>query len=126
MKSQLRDAQMTSTQMDNDVIRNQLEELDEMIRVLSSATNTINDDAQRLDRELGEHQMKLQRLTENVSNVKLGVEEQSALLQGMTRNLEILNQDLLSLQEKIDDMQNVSNDGTFTWKITKFQEKMSK
>jgi hypothetical protein len=41
-------------------------------------------------------------------------------------NQDILNQDLISLKEKIDDMQNVSYDGTFVWKITSFKEKMSK
>jgi chromosome segregation ATPase len=138
MKSQLRDAQMTSTQMDTDTPQtttttmdnnfavNQLEELYESISILSSGTQTLNEDAGRLNSDLLEHETKLQSLTENISQVKVAVEEENALLEGITRNLEILNQDLVSLTEKIDDMQYISYDGTFTWKITKVQEKMSK
>jgi chromosome segregation ATPase len=138
MKSQLRDAQMTSTQMDTDTPQtttttmdnnfavNQLEELYETISMLSRGTQTLNEDAERLNSDLLEHETKLQSLTENVSQVKVAVEEENALLEGITRNLEILNQDLVSLTEKIDDMQYISYDGTFTWKIPNLQEKMSK
>ena len=137
MKSQLRDAQMTSTQMDTDTPQttttidnnfamNQLEELYETIRILGNGAQTLNEDAERLNSELHEHETKLQSLIENASQVKVAVEEENALLEGIMRNVEILNQDLVSLQEKIDDMQHISYDGTFTWKITKFQEKMSK
>jgi chromosome segregation ATPase len=137
MRSQLRDGQMTSNEMDTDTPRtttaidnnfaiNQLKELHETIRVLGSGVETLNADTQRLNTNLLEHQIKLQRLTENVTNVKLGIEEESVVLDGVGRNLDILNQDLTSLAEKIDDMQYVSHDGTFTWKITNFRTKMSK
>ena len=137
MRSQLRDGQMTSNEMDTDTPRttttidnnfaiNQLEELHETIRVLGSGVETLNADTQRLNTNLLEHQIKLQRLTENVTNVKLGIEEESVVLDGVGRNLDILNQDLTSLGEKIDDMQYVSYDGTFTWNITNFRTKMSK
>jgi len=137
MKSQLRDAQMTTTQMDTDTPQitttignnfamNQSEELYETINILRSGTQALNEDAQRLNSELIEHETKLKSLMENVPQVKVAVEEENALLEGIMRNLEILNQDLISLNEKIDDMQYISYDGGFTWKITKFQEKMSK
>jgi len=138
MRSQLRDAQMTSTQMDTDTSQrttttidnnfavNQLEELYQTINILSSGTQTLNEDAGRLNSDLLEHETKLRSLTENVSQVKVAVEEENALLEGITRNLGLLNQDLVSLTEKIDDVQYISYDGTFTWKITKVQEKMSK
>jgi chromosome segregation ATPase len=118
--------QTTTTTMDNNFAVNQLEELYESISILSSGTQTLNDDAGRLNNDLLEHETKLQSLTENVSQVKVAVEEENALLEGITRNLEILNQDLVSLTEKIDDMQCISYDGTFTWKIPNLQEKMSK
>jgi hypothetical protein len=54
------------------------------------------------------------------------VEESHSFLQGVKHNQDILNQDLASLKEKINDMQYVSYDGTFVWKITNFKEKMSK
>jgi predicted nucleic acid-binding Zn-ribbon protein len=137
MKSQLRDGQSTSTEMDTNTSRttttidnnfamNQLQELHDTIALLGSGAETLNEDAQQLNTNLLEHQVKLQRLTENIANVKLGVEEASVLLDGVGRNLDILNQDLISLKEKIDDMQYVSYDGTFIWKITGVREKMSK
>jgi len=137
MKSQLRDAHMTSTQMDTDTPQttttmdtnfamNQLEELYETISILGNGAQTLNEDAQRLNSELHEHETKLQSLIENASQVKGAVEEENALLDGITRNLEILNHDLVSLQERIDDIQYISYDGTLTWKIPNFQEKMSK
>jgi len=137
MKSQLRDAGMTSTQMDTDTSQttttmdtnfamNQLEELYETINILGNGAQALNEDAERLNSELHEHETKLQSLIENASEVKVAVEEENPLLEGITRNLEILNQDLVSLQERIDDMQHTSYDGIFTWKITNFQEKMSK
>ncbi len=118
--------QTTTTTMDNNFAVNQLEELYETISMLSRGTQTLNEDAERLNSDLLEHETKLQSLTENVSQVKVAVEEENALLEGITRNLEILNQDLVSLTEKIDDMQYISYDGTFTWKIPNLQEKMSK
>jgi len=54
------------------------------------------------------------------------VEESHNFLQGVKHNQDILNQDLVSLKEKINDMQHGSYDGMFVWKITNFQEKMSK
>ncbi|CAF4286818.1 unnamed protein product, partial [Rotaria sordida] len=41
-------------------------------------------------------------------------------------NQEILQQDVASLKQKVDDMQYVSYDGTLIWKITSLHEKMSK
>ncbi len=137
MKSQLRDARTTSNQMDTDTPQttttidtnfamNLLEGLYETISILGNGAQTLNEDAQKLNSELHEHEAKLQSLIENTSQVKVAVEEENVLLEGITRNMELLNQDLMSLQERIDDMQYISYDGTLTWKIPNFQEKMSK
>ncbi|CAF3903083.1 unnamed protein product, partial [Rotaria sordida] len=136
MKLQLRDSQMISNQMnidtsrtttiiDNDFAINQLEELHEAISILASGTETLNRDVQRLNSEIVEYENKLQHLTETASNVKSSVEEEHGCYEAITRNLELLNQDLLSLEEKIDDIQYISYDGTFVWKIPKVQEKLA-
>jgi hypothetical protein len=65
-----------------------------------------------------------QTTTVAASDLQLSVEESHGFLQGVKHNQDILNQDLISLKENIDDMQNVSYDGTFVWKITSFKEKM--
>ena len=135
MKLQLRDSQMISNQMDTDTPRtttiidndfaiNQLEELHETISILASGTETLNGDIQRLNSEIIGYENRLQHLIETISNVKSSVEEEHGCYEAITRNLELLNQDLLSLQEKIDDIQCISYDRIFVWKITKVREKL--
>jgi hypothetical protein len=126
MKSQLRDAQTASTGMDTDYGLTQMQELNEIILILGNGVEILNEDTQRLNNELVEQRMKLQNLLENFSKVKLADEETNVFLEGVKPNHEILNQELVSLTKKIDDMQHVSYDGTYTWKITKFQERMGK
>jgi len=131
MKSQLFDSQMdidpsrTTTTTISDPATAQVQELYETLNILAGGIEALNDDAQRLSNESLESQIKLQTLAEDFSTVKLSVEESHSFLQGVKHNQDILNQDLISLKEKIDDMQNVSYDGTFVWKITSFKEKMS-
>jgi hypothetical protein len=60
------------------------------------------------------------------NTVQLSVQESHSFLEGVKHNQDIINQDLSSLKEKVNDMQYVSYDGTFVWKITNFKEKMSK
>ena len=121
MKSQLR-----STTMEDSVGGNELEELYESISILTDGSQSLNEDMGRLNSELVDHEARLQSVVENVEQVKGAVEEDNNLLEGITRNVELLQQDLMALQEKIDDMENISYDGTYTWKISKVQEKMSK
>ncbi|CAF4972647.1 unnamed protein product [Rotaria sp. Silwood1] len=132
---QLRDARMPCNQMDTDIPQttttidnafafNQLSELEETISIFSNGTETLNEDIQRVNTNLLEHEDKLQRLIDNVSNLKLSVEEENFFYEGTIPNLEVLNQDLMSLEAKINDTQDVSYDGIFVWKISKVQEKM--
>jgi chromosome segregation ATPase len=137
MKSQLRDDQMTSTEMDTDTSRttttidnnfamNQLQELHDTIALLGSGAETLNEDAQQLNTELLEQQFKLQRLTEILSKTESNLNKESISMEELREKLDIECRELISLKEKIDDMQYVSNDGTFTWNITNVREKMSK
>ena len=137
MKSQLNDAQKNSTQMDNamdltttrtndDFARCQLEEIEESISIITNAKQTLNEDGERLKEELVECGNKSQRLTDDISNVKLGVEEEYRLLEATAQNLDLLHEDLMSLKSEIEDRQCVSYDGTFMWKITNVGEKLSK
>ncbi|CAF3805905.1 unnamed protein product [Rotaria sp. Silwood1] len=55
---------------------------------------------------------------------KLSIEESNGFLDIVNHKENTLNQDLSSLQEKINDLQYISYDGILVWKITNFQEKM--
>ncbi|CAF1078868.1 unnamed protein product [Rotaria sordida] len=102
----------------------QSEELYEMLSILVGGIETLANDEQRLATEALKMQTAIPTLTEELSKVKLSVEESNAFLEGVKHNQAILNQDLLSLQEKINDLQYISYDGTLVWKIGNFHEKM--
>jgi uncharacterized coiled-coil DUF342 family protein len=120
------DLSRTTTATTNDPTIAQLQEIHNTLNILSGGIETLNDDAQRLSNESLQSQIKIQALTEDFLHVKESVEESDIFLEAVKHNQDILNQDLSSLKEKIDDMQYVSYDGSLVWKITNFQEKMSK
>jgi FtsZ-binding cell division protein ZapB len=103
-----------------------MQEIYETINVLAGGIQTLNDDTQRLSSESIRMQTSIESLTQDFATLKLSVQEQSAFLDGIKPNQEILQQDVASLKQKVDDMQYVSYDGTLIWKITNFREKMSK
>ncbi|CAF3234423.1 unnamed protein product [Rotaria sp. Silwood2] len=104
----------------------QSEEFYEMLNILTGDIETLTSDGQSLTNESLQIQMSLPPSTEALSKVKLSIEESNSFLEGVKHNQDILNQDLLSLQLKINDLQYVSYDTTLVWKITNFREKMSK
>jgi chromosome segregation ATPase len=119
------DLSQTTTTTTNDPTLAQLQEIHDTLNILSGGIWTLNDDAQRLSNESLQSQIKIQALTEDFLHVKESVEESRNFLEGVKQNQDILNQDFSSLKDKINDMQYVSYDGSFVWKITNFQEKMS-
>ncbi|CAF3817639.1 unnamed protein product [Rotaria sp. Silwood1] len=131
MLSQLKDKQMnidlpqrTTSEVCNPAIV-QLEELHEMLNVFVGGVETLTNDGQRLVNELLQIQTVLPTLTEDLSKVKLSIEESKAFLEGARQNQNVFYQYLLSLEEKTNDLQFVSYDGTLVWKITNFREKMN-
>jgi chromosome segregation ATPase len=116
----------TTTTRTGDPTTTQLQGIYETTNILLGSIEALNDDGQRLSNESLQGQIKLQALTKEFSEVKLSVKESHSYLEGVKHNQDILNQDLSSLKEKINDMQYVSYDGSFVWKIANFREKMSK
>ncbi|CAF2887847.1 unnamed protein product [Rotaria sp. Silwood2] len=130
MKTQFDDRQMdidlprTTTDEACNPAKSQIEELYDMLNILVGGVETLTNDEQRLTNESLEIQTILPTLTDELSKVKLSVEESNGFLEAVKHNHAILNQDLLSLQEQVNDLQCVSYDGAFVWKITSFLEKM--
>ncbi|CAF3334917.1 unnamed protein product [Rotaria socialis] len=112
----------TTESYDPDTI--QFEELRDIINVLTGGIEALVNDAQRLSNESLQAQITLQTLEEQLPGLKLSIEESNGFLQGVNCNLDILKQDFTSLQEKVNDLQCVSYDGIFIWKITNVKEKM--
>ncbi|CAF2941393.1 unnamed protein product [Rotaria sp. Silwood2] len=127
--------QLNDRQMDNDLSRittaedcnpatTQLQELYEMLNILSCGIETLNNDQQRLGNVSLQIQTTLPTLVEELPKVKLSIEESNVFLEGVKYNQNILNQDITSIQQKLNDLKYVVYDGTFVWKITNFKEKM--
>ena len=102
-----------------------MQEVYEAINVLASGIQTLNDDVQRLSSDSIRAQTSVESLTQDLAALQIGIQEQTAFMDGIKPNQEILHQDVASLKQKVDDLQYVSYDGTLVWKITSFHEKMS-
>ncbi|CAF0958146.1 unnamed protein product [Adineta steineri] len=103
----------------------QLEEIYETTDILSNGLKTMDDDAQRLTNESVEIQKSIEDLNKNIGTLKLSVQEQNTYLDGVKPNLDIIQQDVLSLKQTVEDFKSISYDGTFTWKIPNFSERMA-
>ncbi|CAF1209239.1 unnamed protein product [Rotaria magnacalcarata] len=102
----------------------QFEALHGILNIFAGGIKALGNDGQRLNNQSLQAQITLQRLAEKLPGLKLSMEESNGFLQGVNCNLDILKQDFTSLQEKVNDLQCVSYDGTFIWKITNVKEKM--
>jgi len=114
----------TTTTTTIDSASNQMQEVYDMINVLAGGIQALNDDTQRLSTESIRIQTAVDSVSQELTSLKLSVQEQGTFLDGIKPNQEILHQDVASLKQKMDDLQNVSYDGTLIWKITSFREKM--
>ncbi|CAF5142182.1 unnamed protein product, partial [Rotaria sp. Silwood1] len=92
--------------------------------ILPSGIQILNDDTQSLSSESSRLLSSIQSLAQHFSSIKFSIQEESSFLNGIKINQEILQQDIESLKQKIDNTQYVSYDGTFTWRITHIYEKM--
>ncbi|CAF1376599.1 unnamed protein product [Rotaria sp. Silwood1] len=110
----------------NNNMNAQYQEVYETADILVGGIQTLNEDTQRLSYESVKIQNSIDALTGDIPILKLSIQEQNIFLDGLKINQDILQQDVLSLKQKLEDMQFISYDGTLTWKITKFKEKMSK
>ncbi|UJR26899.1 hypothetical protein I4U23_008209 [Adineta vaga] len=114
----------TVSTLATETLNSQMQEIYETINVLASGIQTLNDDTQRISSDSVRLQTSIETLTQEFASLKLSIQEQSAFLDGIKPNQEILQQEVASIKQKVDDTQYVSYDGTLIWKITSFHEKM--
>ncbi|CAF1347485.1 unnamed protein product [Rotaria sp. Silwood1] len=110
----------------NKNINKQMQRICETRNILPSGIQILNDDTQSLSSESSRLLSSIQSLAQHFSSIKFSIQEESSFLNGIKINQEILQQDIESLKQKIDNTQYVSYDGTFTWRITHIYEKMCK
>ena len=102
----------------------QLEEVCGTIDILAGGLQTLNDDGKRLHNEALQLQNAIEALNKEFTSLKLSIQEQTIFLDGLKPNQEILQQDVSSLKQKIEESEFISYDGTYTWKISNFNERM--
>jgi len=125
------DQQLQSSEMDLDLPPTTIstpttsnDTLGETINVLLGSIQALNDDTQRHSSESLRTQYSLQILSENLSKLKLSIQDTNASIGGFKPNQQILQQDIDSLKEDLEDQQATSYDGTLIWRITDVQKKM--
>ena len=106
--------------------RDDYEHFYEMIKLFSNTIHTLNDEFIRLNSEWSHISQSVETTDKVLPTIKTSVEESSSVVDAMRTNLTILRQELSSLQQKYEEKQVISFDGTLIWKITQFNQKMSK
>ncbi|CAF1258259.1 unnamed protein product [Rotaria sordida] len=102
-----------------------LQEIDDTVNVLSDGIETLDSDIQRVNTESIHHKNTLDSLIPQLSTLKISIEEENKVLDSIKINQEVLQQDVESMGQKLNDMKMSSYDGTFVWKINDVQEKMA-
>jgi chromosome segregation ATPase len=103
-----------------------LKNLYDTIDLLSSGTHTLKDELKSLDSESVPQSQSLEMADKLLETTKTSIEESNSLLAAINTNMLILQQNLSLLKQTYEDQQVSSYDGTLVWKITQFQDKMSK
>jgi predicted nucleic acid-binding Zn-ribbon protein len=110
----------------DETIDNNLQDSYEIMEHLLGGIQALSDDTQRLNSESHSYQNTLQVFSEDLSKVKVAIQETNSLLDAHKSNQQVLEQNLASLQQQIDDLKNTTYDGTLTWKITNIQQKIGR
>ncbi|CAF3978944.1 unnamed protein product [Rotaria sordida] len=94
-----------------------------IISNLLNSTKVRNDEIQRINGQLNNHQHSISVMTQQWSSFKTIVQEINDHIYRIEINQNLLYQQFLLLKENVEDAQATSFDGTLTWKIMNFQEK---
>jgi hypothetical protein len=111
---------------DSQNTNSKLQEICETVDIIVGGIQVLTEDAQRLSDESLRLYNEIDVLSRNLATIQISVQEQNGFLDGIKPNQDILNQDIASVKQKVEDMQFVSYDGSFIWKIPNVKEKMSK
>ncbi|CAF4703091.1 unnamed protein product, partial [Rotaria sp. Silwood2] len=103
---------------------NELEKISKTTNILLDNTKTLADELERLSIERNRIHNTLQSFIQESSILKKSIEEQNSSIDGIKFNEQISEQDLLSVEQKLNNMNLDPYDGTYLWKITNVQEKI--
>ncbi|CAF4735434.1 unnamed protein product, partial [Rotaria sp. Silwood2] len=116
---------ITTDRETDETFNRNLQELLETTNMLLDSVGTLNDDTQRISSESFRHQISLQSLSEELSKLKVAVEETHSSMNIHQVNQQTLEQNLVLIQQQLEDQKNISTDGKLMWKITNVQQKIA-
>jgi tRNA/tmRNA/rRNA uracil-C5-methylase (TrmA/RlmC/RlmD family) len=115
-----------STTLVTDECPIQQENINETMNMLCGGIETLNDNIQRLSNESLQQSLLVQTNGQNLAVLKTSLAETNIAINTHSVNMAVLQQECLSLKQKIEERQSTSYDGTLIWKISNIQAKMSK
>ncbi len=117
---------ISSTTIETDKFIDDLQHLHETVELLSNGIHILDDELKHLTSESLQQSQSIETIDKILPMAKTSIEESNNMINAMNTNLAILQQELSSLKQKYEDLYATSYDGTLIWKISQFQEKMSK
>ncbi|CAF4852707.1 unnamed protein product [Rotaria sp. Silwood1] len=115
---------ITTDRENDETSYSNLKPLFETANILLGGIQSLNDDTQRINSELLHHQNSIRFLFEDLSKLKISIEETHSSINAQSTSQQILEGSINSLRQQFDDLRNISTDGTLIWRITNIQQKM--
>ncbi|CAF1474887.1 unnamed protein product, partial [Didymodactylos carnosus] len=106
-------------------ISSQLQQYYEQLTVVTRGIPSLSDDTIRLSSESLRHQHLAQSCQNQTNQIKESFAETETDINVIKLNREILQQEISSMKQKIDDSQSLAYDGTLTWKTSNVSDKMA-
>ncbi|CAF1469762.1 unnamed protein product, partial [Didymodactylos carnosus] len=97
----------------------------ETLTALTADIQTLSEDSIRLNIELLSHKNVLGLFHNGTNQLKQSIVEIDSYSRGISWNQEMLQQEISSVKQNVEDLQSISYDGTLTWKISNVSEKMA-
>lgn len=98
----------------------------ETIDILSDSLTILNEDLQLANRKKNSLENNLNDLSEDLVKIQLSIEETNLSIQHFNLHQDLSLQTMKSLKQTIEDQLEISTNGTFIWRITNIEQKLSR
>lgn len=116
----------SSTTVAQDGLNDRFGTTPEDIGILTASVTMFADEARKLTVTASEQSQIVLKTSERLSALKISIEESNSSATASELNLQILREQLHSLQSTYTEKRLTSYDGTLVWKITDVSQKMSR
>ncbi|CAF1071210.1 unnamed protein product [Didymodactylos carnosus] len=95
------------------------------ITVLNHGVQSLSHDADRLSAESLQQEKLIQSRFSDVNQLKLSISKMDSYLKGIPPNQEMIQQQLLNVKQKVEEVDCSSYDGMLIWRITDISDRMA-